>query len=161
MSSTTLDAGTATGKIEAQRKLFNEGHNALMATFDATPEDKLNWKPSELSRSALQIAAHVAATNHFFLLAFQGRPPATELPEIFQWIGKKAEDWTTRDQVVAQLNSTRADLDRVFDNFTPEMLENEDAALALRVSAIHGYMHKSQLDFLQTCWGDFNMYFGN
>jgi hypothetical protein len=154
MTTTTLDPGIATGTIETYRKLFKDGHGMLMTTFAATPDDKLDWKPAETARSAKQIAAHVAAANNYFILAYQGNPPATEFPEIMKWIHKKSQDWTDRGVITKELERSHGELDQVFAKFTPEMLENEQATIGIWVSAFHGFQHGSQIDYLQTCWGD-------
>jgi hypothetical protein len=158
---TTLDSGTATATIDTYRDLFKSGHKFLHSTFAATPDDKLNWKPTPSAKSALQIAAHVAAANQYFILAYGGKPPVTDFAEIFVWMDKWADERTTREQVVADLKRTEEELDTVFANFAPEMLDNEDAKLGLWISSFHAMEHSSQIDYLQTCWGDKDFHMPN
>jgi hypothetical protein len=157
---TTLDRGAAAAKIDTYRDLYQKGHGLLIATFSAVPEDKLTWKPAETSRNALQIAAHVAATNRYFILAFSGQPPATEFPEIMKWIAQTSSAWTTKDKVLSELNGSFAELDAILGNMPPEMLDNERVMIGLWVSSFHCYQHCSQIDYLQTIWGDLEHHMG-
>lgn len=151
---TTIDRGAAAAKIDTYRDLFQKGHGLLLATFNAVPDDKLNWKPADTARSALQIAAHVAASNRYFILAFSGQPPTTDFPEIMKWIHKTASAWTTKEKVLSELNGSYSELDAIIGNLPPEVLDNESAMIGLWVSSFHCYQHCSQIDYLQTCWGD-------
>ena len=155
---TTLDRGAAAAKIETYRDNFQKGHGMLLATFNAVPDDKLNWKPADTCRSALQIAAHVAATNRYFILAFSGEPPATDFPEIMKWIDKTSAPWTTKEKVLSELDESHKELDAIFANLPPEILDNERAVIGLWVSSFHSYEHGSQIDFLQRCWGDMDFH---
>ena len=151
---TTVDAGLEAGKIEAFRSLFHYGNKSMIKNLAATPDDKLNWKPSASAKSVLQIAAHVAATNDFFIKSFQGSPPETEFPAIFKWIDGHAEGWTTREVVTAELNRSSQELDDFFGKVTPDCFEGGNPPIALWVSAFHAIGHSAQIDYLQTCWGD-------
>ena len=151
---TTLDRGAAAAKIDTYRDSYNKGHGLLMSTFAAVPDDKLNWKPADTSRSALQIAAHVAATNRYFILALSGQPPATDFPAIMKWIHETAAPWTTKEKVRAELTESHDELDAIIAKLPPEIVENERAMIGLWVSSFHCYQHCSQIDYLQTCWGD-------
>lgn len=151
---TTIDRSSAAAKIDNYRDNYKKGHGMLLATFNAVPDDKLNWKPADTSRSALQIAAHVAATNRYFILAYQGNPPATDFPEIMRWIDKASAPWTTKEKVLSELAESHAELDSLFAKLPPEILDNERASIGLWVSSFHCYEHASQIDYLQTTWGD-------
>jgi len=160
MSTATLDRGAAAAKIDTYRDNFQKGHHMLLATLGAVPDDKLNWKPADTARSALQIAAHVAASNRYFILAFSGKAPATEFPEIMKWIHETASAWNTKDKVLSELNGSYAELDAIFANLPAEALDNESAVIGLWVSSFHSYEHTSQIDYLQTCWGDMDHHMG-
>jgi uncharacterized damage-inducible protein DinB len=158
MSTATMDRGAAAAKIDTYRDMYQKGHGMLMSTFAAVPDDKLNWKPADSARSALQIAAHIAASNRYFILAFQGQPPAADFPEIMKWIAKTAAPWTTKEKVMEELTGSNAELEAILTNLPPEILENERAQVGLWVSAFHCYQHCSQIDYLQTCWGDMDFH---
>lgn len=154
MTTTMNDRDAAIAKIEFQKQMCKDGHSFLMSTFAAMPDDKAAWKPTPSAKSALEIVAHVAAANQYFILAYQGNPPETALPAIFKWIDKQAAQWTTRSQVEKELERTHKELDEIFARLTPEILENPRAQTGLWVSSFHAFEHSSQLDYIQTCYGD-------
>lgn len=154
MASATTDPAVASGKIEAFTLLFRQGNRACQKNLAAIPDDKVHYKPGETARSAMEIGAHVAAANEYFIRAFQGNPPASELPQIMAWIDDHAKTYKTREDVAGALKGTYDQLDAILSNVPPSALDDPRAYTGLWVSAIHAWQHSSQLDYLQTCWGD-------
>ena len=159
--SSTLSPSPAQAQVAYQRHLFNKTMGHLLATFAAVPEDKLHWQPTPTAKSAFQVAAHVAASNEFFVACLQGNPPATDFGAAMVWIDARAAEYTTREELTNTLQATRTQLDTIMQNIPDQMIENPEVAMILEITAYHPESHAAQIDLLQTCWGDMEFYFGD
>lgn len=134
----------------------------FLATYSKVPADKLNWSPTPEAKSAFQIAAHVAASHEFFVMGLQGQSPAEDFPGVMKWIDEKAEGYKTQEEVLASINASQARLEQLYDEVGEEILRSRPEDLFyLHLGFRHTDSHAAQIDYLQTCWGDYGFYFGN
>jgi hypothetical protein len=131
------------------------------------PPEKLNWSPAPSARSALQIAAHVAGYSGGFASVLRaGAFPATA-DEFLGPIQARTDSIETVQQAEEMLRQGIADtlaaLDRVHPDQIDSTLETPIGPTPFRffmtIPAVHLILHTGQIDYLQTCWGDLEVYF--
>lgn len=134
-----------------------------------TPDDKLNWSPSPTARTPLQVAAHAAAANGYIRDLIAGKPfPFATLAEADAAGREHEKQYATREQVLALLEQTTADYSAWLDTLTPEQVGGMvtlpfatlPMAVAITLPADHLRGHTAQINYIQTCYGDFDWYMG-
>jgi len=141
--------------IAAAVASVESGRNRLLWAPGHVPDDRLTWWPAPTAKNALQILSHVIASNAFFAAALQNgkvtQPPQQDAGEI-----------ASRDEAVQRLNSCTDDLIAASKDLSPERIGSAiptpsgeiSAAFILSIAGVHSFGHASQLEYLQTCWGD-------
>ncbi|MBS1705989.1 MAG: DinB family protein [Armatimonadetes bacterium] len=143
----------------------------FLRNFSHVPDDKLNWTASPTSKSALRIAAHTALYSARFAAMIRHR----SLP-----VYDSLEEWLNqRDQEELAITQ-REDIDRIFREGTAEVLAAIDTLTeadlegsldsgqgwsmsmkdVINLPGFHAVLHTGQIDFLQTCWDDQQVYVG-
>jgi uncharacterized damage-inducible protein DinB len=115
------DADAVRQEILAQ---IGEAEEKLVALAQATPADKLGWRPAEKVRSTAEVFLHVAAGNYYIPTMWGAKPPkGIQLDKIENSAGKD------KDQIIAELKASYdhlrnvinavpdADMDRKVDVF--------------------------------------------
>lgn len=127
------------------------GH--AVRTFEAVPEDKLDYKPSENAKSAREIALHTLSGNGHIgsVLGIAGDPAAgaTDRPAIIERLKS-----STEAIAVATENLMDEQIGSMVDFFGPMPMN-----IFMRVNAWHIARHAGQIDYLETVWGDMQDYF--
>jgi hypothetical protein len=133
------------------------------------PDDKLTWSPSPTSKSALKIAAHVASSLHGMAGALSGKPmPDMNFNDFMAMMAAEDAKITTREQAVSALESGFAAVLSGLDKVTQEQMAGKittpfgeiPADSFVLLPSLHTDCHASQLDYLQTTWGDMEMHMG-
>jgi hypothetical protein len=145
------------------------GMEYFLRNFSFVPDDKLTWTPTPTAKSAIRIAAHTALYAGRFARMIQDRKlPGSD--SISEWIAQ-------RDAEEAAITS-RAEIERIFRKGTDEVIaaldaltpEATDATLEsgfgwsmpmtflMNLPGWHATLHAGQIDYLQTCWGDQEVY---
>ncbi|MBM3500571.1 MAG: DinB family protein [Armatimonadetes bacterium] len=147
-----------------QAKTFaNNGKEALLKTFACVPEDKLNWQPAGTAKTALQIAAHAAVPNPLFAALIRGEGfPKASAEEVFAQQAAAEAALTTRQQVVELIERSTVEVEAALDALTPELMATTietpfltaPMTFFMTLPGLHLYTHASQIDYLQTIWGD-------
>ncbi|HSI73936.1 MAG TPA: DinB family protein [Fimbriimonas sp.] len=157
--------------IESSKKSAVEGMEMFLRNFSYVPDDKLNWQPTPTAKSALRIAAHTALYPARFARMINQR----SLPII-----EDESVWLAQVEAEEAAITTRAEMERIFRKGTAEVLaaidglSEEDISLSLDsgqgwsmsmrflmgLAGWHATLHMGQIDYLQTCWGDQNVYVG-
>ena len=143
----------------------------FLRNFSHVPDDKLTWTPTPTSKSALRIAAHAAVTNGNFADMIRNR----KLP-----MGDEIPDFMARNSATEAAITSREEMERVFRENTQKVLDaldtltDDDLEIVLdsgqgwtmsmayltRLPGWHATLHTGQIDFLQTCWDDQQIYVG-
>jgi uncharacterized damage-inducible protein DinB len=149
--------------IQQAKTFANDAKGALLKTFACVPDDKLSWQPAETAKSALRVAAHAALPNAFFaaILRGEGLPPAPP-EELFAQQEAAEAAITTRQQVVELLERGTAEVQAALDALTPELIASTvetpfltaPMTFFMTLPGLHMWTHASQIDYLQTLWGD-------
>ena len=143
----------------------------FLRNFSHVPDDKLTWSPTPTSKSALRIAAHTAVANANFAQMIRNR----QLPT-----GDEVPDFMARTSAAELAITNKEDMERLFrentqkvldalDTLTDEDIETEldsgqgwtlSMGFLMRLAGWHATLHLGQIDFLQTCWDDQQIYVG-
>lgn len=158
-------------QIENSKQRAVNGMEFFLRNFAYVPDDKLNWSPTPTSKSALRIAAHTALYAGRFAEMIRSR----QLPQ-----PENLEEWLAQRDAEEIAVTTREDMEKAFREGTSQVLEAldtlspEDVELTLEsgqgwsapmtwlmgLPAWHATLHAGQIDYLQTCWGDQQVYVG-
>ena len=148
-----------------------QGMNMFLRNFSHVPEEKLTWTPAPTAKSAMRIAAHTALYAGRFAQMIE----AKELPggdDLESWLAARNAEETALTSRVEMEGVFRQGTDRVvaaLASLTPEEIgASLDSRLGwsmpmtqlMRLPGWHATLHTGQIDFLQTCWGDQEIYLG-
>ncbi len=157
--------------IEIAKQRATGGMEMFLRNFSYVPEDRLTWTPTPTSKSALRVAAHTALYAGRFAQMIRDRrlPTPENLP---QWLAEREAE-----EVAI---TCRVEMERVFREGTAEVLaaldslNQEEVEMDLISSqgwsmpmkqlmdlpGWHATLHLGQIDYLQTCWDDQQVYVG-
>ena len=78
----------------------------LLSTFNAVPDDKLNWKPLDNGRSAMECIGDAAQTPKLALQIIQLTPgaPIPPMRELFAQMTQERSGWS-KDEAVERLEA--------------------------------------------------------
>lgn len=141
----------------------------FLRNFSHVPDDKLNWAPTPTAKSALRIAAHTALYMGRFAKMIRERS-VPNVDNLEQWLTQRnaeEEAITSRSEVEEAFRKGIEEVKEALDSLTPE-----DIAMSLdsgqgwsmpmkflmQLPGWHTTVHIGQIDFLQTCWGDQEVY---
>ena len=119
-----------------------------VTTFEATPEEKLDYKPSETANSPRELIQHLLVGNG-------------HLNGAFGVGGSPDEGPSDRKALIARLqSSTEAIIDKI--ETLPDAAMDTTVAFGpgmpmpnfLMAASWHLARHAGQLDYIQTIWGD-------
>lgn len=138
----------------------------FLRNLSHVPVERLEWSPSPTAKSSLQIAAHVAGYSGAFASIIRtGEFPATV--EEFMTPIQLAIDGVrsvVEAESVLRLGTTET-LDAL-DSVTPERIKSSLESpigptpflFFMTLPSVHLTLHTGQIDYLQTCWGDQEVY---
>lgn len=143
----------------------------FLRNFSHVPDDKLTWTPTPTAKSALRIGAHTALYAGRFARMITDR--ALPVPEnLTEWLAQRnAEEIaiTSREEVEAAFRKGTDEVLAALDTVTPEdvstILDSGQGwtvsmSWLMNLPAWHATLHNGQIDFLQTCWDDQEIYVG-
>ena len=143
----------------------------FLRNFSHVPDDKLNWSPTPTSKSALQIAAHTAITIANFTKMIQDRrlPFGDEISEFMAETAAREAAISTREEAVELFQQNVDAVLTAMDELTEDELElvldsgqgwQMPMTFLVKLPGRHTAWHIGQIDFLQTCWDDQEIYVG-
>jgi hypothetical protein len=158
-------------EIESSKERAVSSMEYFLRNFSHVPDDRLHWTPSPTSRSSIRIAAHTA----LYAGRFAGMIRARRLP-----VPDNLENWLAEREAEEVALTDRMEVERIFRQGTTEVLQALDGlaleeieltldsgqgwTLPMRqlmdLPAFHAILHMGQIDFLQTCWDDQQIYVG-
>ncbi len=142
----------------------------FLRSFSHVPDEKLDWTPAPTAKSALRIAAHVAVNAGHFAKMLRARqlPAGAEIPIIVAEMEAATKSLSSRDEVVSLLKANTEDIIAALDALTSEDMDlvldssfgwSMPISFLMKLPGIHAYSHTGQIDYLQTCWNDQEIYF--
>lgn len=131
------------------------------------PADKLTWSPAPTAKSALQIAAHAAGYSGGFAGILRNGAMPKNVDDFLSPIQTRIESIQTVEQAEAVLRAgteeTLAALAAVRPEWIGATIETPIGPTSfqffMNIPADHLIGHAYQIDYLQTCWGDLEVYF--
>lgn len=157
--------------IESCKKSAVQGMEMFLRNFSYVPDDKLTWTVTPTAKSAIRIAAHTALYAGRFALMIRDR----QLPKpenLDEWVAKNyAEEiaLTSREEMESVFRKGTDEVIAALDTLTPEDIDSVldsgqgwtmSMAFLMTLPGWHATLHTGQIDFLQTCWGDQEIYVG-
>lgn len=149
--------------FEATRAQLDYAVNQFLLSFSHVPDDRLFWRPSETSKCAVELAAHIAIVlerqmNLVADIPMEKVPLSTLLPQLRE----KEQSFKDRASAVTFLETTRNAAVVKLRDLPEERLQAKvlffDRELPMRamlsVLVNHVWIHTGQIDYLQTIWGD-------
>ena len=139
------------------------GKGMLLNTFKYVPDDKLGYTPSETSKSALRIAAHCAISNYGIAAMLRGEPSEiSTFAQLTEYCNAEEAKFTSREQVVGALEDSCEKVKAAIQGVSPSTFEGMvgqgelqgPTTFFMNLPGLHMSMHSSQIDYLQTTWGD-------
>ena len=139
----------------------------IIQILTTTPDDKLNWAPSPTARTPIQLVAHSADAVGNILTLLQGRGSIdfTDIPKLDARLRASDREYTTKEQVLALLDTNSAAFLAFLDALTPEKLSSTmmgaweaPMTVAIGFPADHMRGHIAQMEYVQTIWGDHDWY---
>lgn len=135
--------------------------NELLYTLKRTPDERLTWKPGEVARTALNVAAEcvVATENWTKIFSALEFPTMEEFGASFGHL----DDYTSREQVVEALKRATAEFaatvralpdDKLSVELTACWGESAPVGAWLFHVAGHDQYHLGQIAYIQTLYGD-------
>jgi uncharacterized protein YndB with AHSA1/START domain len=137
----------------------------LIHSLETTPDDRLNWSPSPTARTPLQTAAHAANSIKNIHGILDNRPfQADSVEEADKSFREWELQFTTREQVMELIEQNTgayiAWLDALTEDHLNSMVETPfgmgkvPVALGLTFPPGHTMGHVSQIEYIQTIYGD-------
>jgi hypothetical protein len=141
----------------------------FLRNFSFVPDDKLTWTPAPTAKSALRIAAHTALYAGRFARMMRDR----ELPapnNLTEWLAQRnAEEVaiTRRADIEAVFRKGTYEVLAALDSLTPEDIGRSldsgqgwsmPMTFLMNLPGWHATLHTGQIDYLQTCWDDQEVY---
>jgi hypothetical protein len=143
----------------------------FLRNFSHVPDDKLEWTPTPTSKSAIRIAAHTALyAGRFAQMIRDRRLPAPD--NLSEWLAERdAEEVAiaSREEMEKVFRKGTAEVLAALDTLSPEDLEvSLDSGQGwtmpmeqlMGLPGWHATLHAGQIDYLQTCWDDQQVYGG-
>lgn len=157
--------------VELYKKSAVEEMEMFLRNFSHVPDDRLNWTPTPTAKSAIRVAAHAALYAGRFARMIEDR----KLPAV-----DNLAEWLAQRNAEEEAITCRGEMERIYRKGTNEVLAAldgltpEEIASTLdsgqgwsmpmtRLMALPGWhatLHTGQIDFLQTCWDDQEIYVG-
>ena len=155
--------------VELAKQRAVSGMEMFLRNFKHVPDDKLDWTPTPTAKSPLRVAAHTALYAGRFAAMIRNR--ALPKPEnIDEWVAKNVAEEvavTSRDEMEQIFRAGTEEVLAALDTLTPEEVEStltsgEDFSMPMKQLMVlpgwHATIHLGQIDYIQTCWGDQEVY---
>jgi len=145
---------------------FLRAKGRLEIDINNTPDDKIDWAPSSTARTPIQIVAHGAMGTQLLNEWLAGKPfPFADLTEMDASFRKADKEYKTREQALNLLEQTSSAYVSWLESLTPEQVSSTiempfgatPMAVAITFAADHLRGHASQLEYIQTIYGDYSI----
>lgn len=146
---------------------FNRANGRLINDFAKTPDEKINWSPSSTCRTPVQLVAHCGMAILGMKDMFEGKPfQYASLAEMDTHLRELEKAFTTRAQVLDLLEENSkiyiAWLSSLSDETLGSILQMPFGPIpmskAITMLAGHSTGHASQIEYIQTIYGDHDWY---
>lgn len=155
--------------IQQAKESLQQNMEQFLKNFSHVPDERLHWRPAPEAKSALEVAAHTAChMARFAAMIGEKRLPQPENLEVLLESWRKEEAAVeSRIQMEEILRNGAAVVVAALDSLTVEDLGlTLDSGMGwtmpmtrlVELPGWHVTLHLGQIDYLQTCWGDLQIY---
>ena len=148
--------------------LIHQGHDGLVRTFNAVPDDKLNWKPLDNGRTALDLFGETAQICQMVTSVIRDEDHSHISYEMFAKFSQERAGWS-KEEALAHLETKSAALYAALETLTEEQLA-APVTLALRggttlplanwiMMSYRTFISRfAQINYIQRLYGDHEMH---
>lgn len=138
--------------LKAVARLVRWAAGSMAFNLAHLPEDKLDWKPNEGSKSALDVVGEVVFVMKSSLPVFEGGTLDFDLPRAKPGNLAEAQQWLseTSTQFAALLDAAGPELEKAIDTPFGQLWASSAVTFGL-VDLLH---HHGQITYLQSLLGD-------
>jgi hypothetical protein len=138
----------------------------LETGINNTLADKVDWAPSATARTPLHLVAHGAMGTQLLNEWLAGKPfPFNDMDDMDTSFRKAEKEYKTREQALNLLDQTSSEYVSWLESLTPEQVSSTidmpfgatPMAVAITFAADHLRSHASQLEYVQTIYGDYTI----
>ena len=144
--------------------LLQTGEQSLIRTFNAVPDDKLNWKPLDQGRTALDAFSEAAQTCSMMTQLVESKGETKPSREMFAKMSAERASWT-KDDALAAMNTGAAALYTAIgvlseDELAMPITMPMGGGMTMPMSAwimmaYRGFISRmAQINYIQTLYGD-------
>ena len=155
--------------VELSKQRAVNGMEFFLRNFKHVPDDKLHWSPTPTSKSAMRVAAHTALYAGRFAEMIRDRklPQPENLNDWLSERNKEEEALTTREEMEKVFRQGTEEVLAALDSLSPEEVESSIVSgqfgstpmkQLMALPGWHATLHAGQIDYLQTCWDDQEIY---
>ncbi|MBI1757602.1 MAG: DinB family protein [Fimbriimonas ginsengisoli] len=154
--------------VVAAKAEFGRAKDRIVKALASTPDDKINWSPAPTARTPIHLVAHAGMSISGMQEWLEGKPfPFESMADLDTFLRKEEQPYTTREQALELLDKNSgpylAWLDTLSEEKLTSMFETPMGAFpfsdAITWPADHLRGHASQLDYIQTIYGDREWHF--
>ena len=158
-----------TATLQAAIEDAEKARDYLLNTFSFVPDDKRFYSPAKGARSAQQLVVHCGMVNGFFAKIIRNEelespPDRDAFRDVLMAEESKIVDQT---EAIELVRSSTDEAIAAIRAVTPESFASSPnspfgpmpMAFWISLPGIHMKAHASQLDYLQTIWGDYQDHF--
>ena len=155
--------------VDAAKAEFLRAKGRLISGLSNTPDDKVMWSPSETARTPLDQVSHCGMSISGMQGWLDGNPfPFKDMVELDNFCQTEEKKITTRQQALDLLETNSDGYIAWLDGLTDEKLAgilqtgmgDFPMTSAITFMADHLRSHASQLEYIQTIYGDRDMHMG-
>jgi len=167
--SPTQDAAAFRAQIEQTKAATEQAMGRLLTTFKFVPDDKLGFTPSPTARTPLHLVGHCGMANMAFATVIRGEdlPVFGSPEEAAEQVRNAGREIASREEAVRLVEESTAAVLAALDGVTPDQLSTFPNSpfgpmpfpFWMNLASIHMSAHASQIDYIQTIWGDFEDHF--
>ena len=157
--------------VELCKKEAKDGMDMFLRNFSHVPAERLNWTPTPTAKSALRVAAHTTLCYARFAEMIQNRA-TPQVADLDAWLAQRISEETavtTVEEVKRAFHTGLEQTCAALDSLTAEEVDMEldsgqgwtmSMRFLMKLPAWHATLHLGQIDYLQTCWDDQQIYVG-
>jgi len=150
--------------VEAAKADFLRAKHRVAVALAAVPDDKLNWSPAPTARTPIHVVAHISQCTIDFVAMLEGKfeGDSDDTVQVEARFRELEKPYTTREGVIDFFDRSCDTYLALLDTLTPAQVAGDvevafgtyPMATAITFMTNHLRVHGSQLDYIQTCYGD-------
>lgn len=155
--------------VASYKKSAVDGMEMFLRNFSHVPDDKLTWTPTPTAKSAIRVAAHTALYAGRFARMIRDRklPGGDNLAEWLAQVNAEEVAITSRAEMESIFRRGTDEVIAALDSLTPEAIAasldsgqgwSMPMTTLMSLPGWHATLHTGQIDYLQTCWDDQEVY---